>query len=187
MNQKRRSIKQIVYYPWMCLCTLQQVIMSITLILILVGMITEVVLRYVFSFPLLGIEEIICLVAFWLYFMGASYAAYEGTHIKSGILMSLPFMANVKARKRAWIDAGISLLTVVLSANLVRLGWLYFQWGLTKGEVSSAYHIPMVLSQASIFFSGILMSLYFGIELAGHVQRALTGKPQSLKDQIESK
>jgi len=129
----------------------------------------EVVLRYVLGSPLFGVEELICLIAMWLYFIGASYGAYERSHIKAE-LMHIWFK---KPRSYALIRAIGSLITFVLSIIMISWTYPYFIWGITKGETSQALLIPMVLSQSAIFVGAILMSLYFLTELIDYTLQSL--------------
>lgn len=133
----------------------------------------QVLLRYVFASPLFGIEEMVCLIAMWLYFIGASYGAYERSHIKAD-LMHLWFRTP---RSMAVINSLSSAVTVILAVVMVRWSYPYFVWGIKKGETSQALLLPMVLSQSAIFFGAILMCFYFLAEFADHLLEAIGKKP----------
>ena len=125
----------------------------------------EVMLRYVFGSPLFGVEEMVCLIAMWLYFIGASYGAYDRTHIKAE-LVHIWFKTQ---RSHALINSICSFITFILCVIMIKWSYPYFIWGLKKGETSQALLLPMVLSQSAIFFGAILMSLYFLVELADNI------------------
>ncbi len=129
----------------------------------------EVLLRYVFGSPLFGVEELVCLIAIWLYFIGASYGAYERSHIKAE-LVHLWFKTP---RSYALVRSLSSFITFVLSVIMVRWSYPYLVWGITKGETSQALLVPMVLSQSAIFFGAVLMSLYFLVELVDYILQSL--------------
>ena len=133
----------------------------------------EVVLRYVLGSPLFGVEELICLIAMWLYFIGATYGAYERSHIKAELI----HIWFKKPRTYALIKAISSLITFILSIIMISWTYPYFIWGITKGETSQALLIPMVLSQSAIFVGAILMSLYFFAELIDYVMQSLGKNP----------
>jgi len=135
----------------------------------------EVMLRYVFGSPLFGVEEMVCLIAMWLYFIGASYGAYDRTHIKAE-LIHLWFKTR---RSKAVVNSLSSLITLALSLIMIKWSYPYLIWGIKKGETSQALLLPMVLSQSAIFFGAVLMSLYFLVELVDHILETLGKAPLS--------
>ncbi len=137
----------------------------------------EVLLRYVFGSPLFGVEELVCLIAMWLYFIGASYGAYERTHIKAE-LVHLWFKTQ---RSHAFINSLSSSITLILSVIMIKWSYPYFIWGIKRGETSQALLLPMVLSQSAVFFGAILMALYFLVELVDNILESL-GKATVFKD-----
>jgi TRAP-type C4-dicarboxylate transport system permease small subunit len=137
----------------------------------------EVMLRYVFGSPLFGVEEMVTLIAMWLYFLGASYGAYERSHIKAE-LVHLWFK---EPKSLARVNTFSSLITTVLSLIMVSWSYPYFVWGIEKGETSQALLLPMVLSQSAIFLGAILMSIYFIAELVDNILESF-GKPPFFKN-----
>lgn len=154
---------------WNGLIHLQKLFMVIAGVVITILVFVEVLLRYIFGSPLFGVEELICLIAMWLYFIGASYGAYERSHIKAELI----HMWFKSPRSYALVRSLSSLITFVLSIIMISWTYPYFIWGITKGETSQALLLPMVLSQSAIFFSAILMSLYFFVELIDYILRSL--------------
>ncbi len=133
----------------------------------------EVFLRYVMGSPLFGIEELILFIGMWLYFMGASYGAYERTHIKAELIDIW-----CKDKKTLTILRTIaSAITVVLSLVLVSWTYPYFSWELAKGGTSQALLLPKVWCQSAIFFGTFLMAIYFITELIDNVLLCM-GKEQ---------
>lgn len=55
-------------------------------ILLAVLMFIQVVLRYGFNSPFVGIEEMALLFGAWIYFPGMAYVSRQGEHIHGGIL-----------------------------------------------------------------------------------------------------
>jgi len=154
---------------WNGLIHFQKLFMVVAGCLITVLVFVEVLLRYVFGSPLFGVEELICLIAMWLYFIGASYGAYERSHIKAELI----HIWFKRPRSYALVRAISSLITFVLSIIMISWTYPYFIWGITKGETSQALLLPMVLSQSAIFFSAISMSLYFFVELIDYILQSL--------------
>ena len=162
-------MRRIGLIVWNGLLYGQKLLMIAAGCIVTVLVFVEVMLRYVFGSPLFGVEEMVCLIAMWLYFIGASYGAYERTHIKAE-LIHLWFKTK---RSNAVVNSFSSLITLILSIIMIKWSYPYLIWGIKKGETSQALLLPMVLSQSAIFFGAILMSLYFLVELVDHILESL--------------
>lgn len=158
-------MKKIALIVWNGLLFLQQWFMIVAGCVVTALVFIEVMLRYVFGSPLFGVEEMVCLIAMWLYFIGASYGAYDRTHIKAE-LVHLWFKTQ---RSHAFINSVCSFITFILCIIMIKWSYPYFIWGIQKGETSQALLLPMVLSQSAIFFGSILMALYFLVELVDNI------------------
>jgi len=133
----------------------------------------EVFLRYVLGSPLFGIEELILFIGMWLYFMGASYGAFERTHIKAELI-------NIWCKDEKSLNilrTLASAITVALSVILVSWAYPYFIWELVRGGTSQALLLPKVICQSAVFFGSLLMSIYFIAELVDNILLCL-GKEQ---------
>lgn len=166
---------------WNGLLSLQKGFIIIAGCIVAVLIFIEVMLRYVFGSPLFGVEEMVTLIAMWLYFLGASYGAYERSHIKAE-LVHLWFKTP---RSLACVKSIASLITVILSLIMVSWSYPYFIWGIKEGETSQALLLPMVLSQSAVFFGAILMSIYFVAELVDNILETL-GKAPFFKNLAET-
>ncbi|HON34043.1 MAG TPA: TRAP transporter small permease subunit [Synergistales bacterium] len=158
---------------WRVLATLQKIIMIVTSISILALVLIQVLLRYVFVKPLMGVEELATMVGFWLYFMGASWGTADRSHIKADLMQA----AVKDPRKLIWVKVAISAACVILSAMMIYWGWGYTVWGYTKRQLSPTLMIPMIYSQVSIFVGAILMFFYFCVELADYSLQAVGRLP----------
>lgn len=151
---------------WQGLDRLQQIVLIATSLFISVFMFVEVMLRYVFHKPIMGIEEILPLGAFWLYFIGASYGSYKRTHIKAEVVEMM-----VKNPRRVAVTRAVaSFIAFGVSLYLCKWGFDFFVYGLTEGQFSATLFIPMVYSQSAVFFGLMLMTFYFLIELIDRVR-----------------
>jgi TRAP-type C4-dicarboxylate transport system permease small subunit len=153
---------------WQGMDRLQQVVLIATSLFISVFMFVEVVLRYVLNKPLMGIEEIVPLGAFWLYFIGASYGSFKRTHIKAEVVEMMAKNPRVVAISRVVASA----VSFGLSLFLCKWGLDFFIYGLTEGQRSATVFIPMIYSQSAIFFGLVLMTFYFLIEMVDRVRAA---------------
>ena len=158
-------MKTVGTIVWKGLLYFQRAFMIVAGCAVAVLVFVEVMLRYVFGSPLFGVEEMVCMVAMWLYFMGASYGAFERSHIKADVA-HLWFHTS---RSRTVITTISSFITVVLAVIMVSWTLPYFIWGLKEGETSQALLLPMVWSQSALFFGAIMMTLYFLAEFIDHL------------------
>lgn len=125
------------------------------------------ILRYVFDSNLYGVDEIILLFAFWLYFFGSVYGSYENSHIKADIVTV--YVKNIRVKDFITLIAQ----AVVIMVNLVFVfwAWEYFMWGLERMPHSTALRIPLVIPQSAIFFGLVLMAVYHIVYFAVNVYR----------------
>ena len=140
---------------WKLLVSIQKWLMIASSIFVVLIMCAVVVLRYVFRSDLYGIEEIVIIAAFWLYFMGSSYGVYDKSHVKADIL---PQMMSKKSQ---------AFLSVVIRLTVSALCILFTYWSIDMISHSLKYmprttglRIPIVVSQFSIFVGYFLMSIY---------------------------
>jgi TRAP-type C4-dicarboxylate transport system permease small subunit len=136
---------------------LQKGIMIVCSIVVAVGISIAAVLRYVFRTDLYGSEEIIVIFAYWLYFAGGAFGAYERSHITADVVSV--YVKN--PRLKAALACFSSLCTFGLSTLFAWWGWHMFAWGLEKGGATPVWRIPLVIPQSAIFFGLVLMSVYF--------------------------
>ncbi len=126
----------------------------------LILMLCQIFLRYIAKRPLMGVEEITCMIAFWAYFMGAVHGSYEGSHVKAQItqvLIKNRYVLNI-------VNAITSFITVLIACYVSVWGYEYFIWGVQRGETSPFMLIPRVYSQSAISFGLVLMAFYFIVE-----------------------
>jgi TRAP-type C4-dicarboxylate transport system permease small subunit len=121
----------------------------------------QVLLRYVFKAPLMGIEEILLFPTVWLYFIGAINASSERTQIVARVLEVF-----VKKEKTIFF---IRMLASVLSFVIIL--WLnywaydFLKYSLRMQKVSATLYIPLIYSEAAVFIGMIVMTFYTAIEI----------------------
>ncbi len=140
---------------WKLLLNLQKTLLVLSSCFVVLIMCVAVVLRYVFKSDLFGIEEIVVIAAFWLYFMGSSYGVYEKSHVKADIV---PQMLPPRAR---------AFLSVLVNLTIASLCILYTVWAVDMIRYSfiwmprtTGLRIPIFISQTSVLVGYALMSLY---------------------------
>ncbi|SDX89161.1 TRAP-type C4-dicarboxylate transport system, small permease component [Acetomicrobium thermoterrenum DSM 13490] len=140
---------------WKFLVKIQEWILTLASIFVVLIMCVEVFLRYVVKSDLFGLEEIVVIAAFWLYFMGSSYGVYEKSHVKADIIPQM-----LKPGQRAF-------LSVLIHFTMAALCILYSAWAVEMVHYSIVWmprttglRIPIFISQTSILAGYVLMSLY---------------------------
>ena len=124
--------------------------------------------RYVLHMDLYGFEEWIKIFAFWLYFMGAGFGAYAGTHVSADLVQSYlkdGTLKNLLIFIRTVITLGVTLL-------FTWYGWDFFWFGF-RGPLGTgvaipktvAWRIPMWTAYISIFLGLLSMSWYFARDM----------------------
>jgi TRAP-type C4-dicarboxylate transport system permease small subunit len=166
-------MKKLARIIWYGLIFLQKTIMVIGGCVIAILIFVEVFLRYVLASPLFGVEELILFIAMWMYFLGASYGAYERTHIQAELLHL--WFKNKRSYTR--VKSVACVITVFLSITMIKWSYPYFIWGITRGAKSQALLLPMVISQSAVFIGSILMSIYFTAELIDYLLQGMGRKP----------
>ena len=136
-------------------------VMAMTLAVI-ISMAT--VMRYILEMDLYGYEEWIKIFAFWLYFMGAAYGAYAGSHVSADLVQSYVregFIKRVLLFTKTVITLGVTLL-------FTWYGWDFFYFGF-MGPLGTgvaipktvAWRIPLWTGYLPIFIGLVFMSYYF--------------------------
>jgi TRAP-type C4-dicarboxylate transport system permease small subunit len=167
------GVRRVLLALWGFLDVAQQVVMVSTSVAIVILILVQVSLRYIFMLPLMGVEELACLFGFWLYFTGASNGARERNHIKADLLNV--FIKNERLLFR--VKTFASLILIVLAAIFVQWTVEYFLWSTKSWERSPALSIPMVYAQASLMVNAILMFTYFFIEFIDYARQAVGYPP----------
>ena len=122
------------------------------------------IMRYIFEMDLYGYEEWIKIFAFWLYFMGAGYGAFAGTHVSADLVQSY---VKEGFNKRFLIFTK-TVITLCVTLLFTKYGWDYLIFGflgpLGTGVAlprTVAWRIPLWTAYVSIFIGLASMSYYF--------------------------
>lgn len=141
---------------WKRLATAQRFIMITASVLAVVLVFVGVIMRYVLKKDFYGAEEIITVVAMWLYYIAGVYATYKKDHIKADIMHT--FVSNKRAL--ALIDILVGMITSVVLACFAVWGVQFTLWGLQRGALTPALKIPLTISQIPLTIGFILMFFY---------------------------
>jgi TRAP-type C4-dicarboxylate transport system permease small subunit len=137
------------------------VVNSLLMTLLITG---AAVCRYVLKINFIGYDEIAVLIAFWLYFMGSAYGAYNNSHVTADIVNAY-FPDNFARRV---LQVLRWLVTCVACGLFVYYGFDYFKFSFagplgnyTFKPTSMIWRIPIWTSHAGIFAGLIFMEIYF--------------------------
>jgi len=120
--------------------------------------------RYIFKTNFYGYEEIAVLVAFWLYFMGAAYGAYNNTHVSADVVDAY----FPPGRTKRFLTFVRWLITVCVCGLFAFYGYGFFEFGFVGPlgnfqflPTSMVWRIPLWTSYSAIFAGLIFMEIYF--------------------------
>ena len=130
-------------------------ITSASFVVLAVG--CSAIMRYFVRRDIYGVEELITIAAFWMYFAGAVYATKTRQQISAE--MFTMFTKNAK------VLYGIALaqrsITLLLCLIYAWWGWEFISWSVTGGGRTTLWQIPLYVGQSAVFLGLICMLVYF--------------------------
>lgn len=133
-----------------------RITLSFLMITVTVMIFIQVLLRYVFRAPLMGIEELLVFPAIWLYFLGGANASREGTQIVARVLEVF-----MKSKKKVFLVRTIgSSLGFIVSSWLGWWSYDYLRYCLRVSKESPTLYVPMIYVESAVFVGTILMAIY---------------------------
>ena len=135
-------------------------------------MVFQIVLRYVFVTPFLGIEEVTVLLGLWIYFLGLVHVTRTRQHIGSGVVRL--FLENKAALKA--LEFFKLALCALASGVFLYFSVLYWLKTAASGRSSTYLSWPTTVWIASMVFGFALATLLFLV----HLWRALSGPDTAL-------
>jgi len=120
--------------------------------------------RYVFKINFVGFEEIAILIACWLYFAGAAYAAFNNTHIAVSVVDSYlqdSFTKRLLIFIRWLITASVCGLFTYYAYDFFAFGFFGPLGNFRFQPTSQLWRIPLWTSYLAVFVGFIFMEVYF--------------------------
>ena len=118
----------------------------------------QVLMRYVFELPVMGLDELVVYPTLWLYLLGSVNAAREDTQIKANVLDV--FLKSDRSRLIVRVIA--DLMSVIVSCWLTYWAWDYFLYAKRVWKESPTLYIPTFWAECSLFVGLALMTGYSG-------------------------
>ena len=133
------------------------VIMVTTAAFVVLAVGSSAIMRYFIRRDIYGVEELITIAAFWMYFAGAVYATKTRQQISAE--MFTVFTKNPK------ILYGVALaqrsITLLLCLIYTWWGWEFIFWSVTGGGRTTLWQIPLYVGQSAVFLGLVCMLIYF--------------------------
>lgn len=136
----------------------------------------QVIMRYIFEIPVMGLEEVLVYPTLWLYFLGSVNASREDTQIKANVLDVFLKTDRAKLIVRLIAD----LMAIVVSAWLTYWAWDYFRYALRVWKESPTLYIPTFYAECAFFIGLVLMTIYALWHLIGNIKKLITS-PKSVQ------
>lgn len=130
----------------------------------------QVVMRYVFEIPIMGLEEVLVFPTLWLYFLGSVNASREDTQIKANVLDVFLKTDRSKLTVRVIADA----LSLITCSWLTWWAWDYFRYALRVWKESPTLYIPTFYAECAMFIGMSFMTFYVVYYLFKNFKRLLS-------------
>ena len=156
---------------WDFLLVIERAIMIIASIGVVLLIFISVIMRYLLESSFNGMEELIILVAFWIYFIGASYGSYEGSQITADILSV--FIKKEKSKQFVALLRDLITTAILIGACYCAIELMVYT--LESGAVTSVLKLPMMVVYTPIIV-GIFLMTFYTVAHAVNDVLLLTGK-----------
>lgn len=113
----------------------------------------QVILRYVFQHPLLGMEEIAIMAVLWLWFLAIALATQRGFHISGGLPITRQSIRDIMEVVYPFVCLSVSLVFGYLC-------YLYCVWVIEAKVISGGLRLPWILSVSGAFLGLVLNTVY---------------------------
>ena len=142
-------------------------------------MVFQIIMRYVFTMPFLGFEEVTVLLGLWIYFLGLVHVTRTREHISSGVLQ---LFVQSKAAHKA---LEIFKLVLCAASSLIFLYFAAQYWIKTAASGRSSTYLswPMTIWITSMVVGFALATVLFAM----HLWRLASGaeEPPERRHEVE--
>jgi TRAP-type C4-dicarboxylate transport system permease small subunit len=150
-----------------------QILLTTLICTVALGQFVQVITRYVFQTPVMGLEETMLYPMFWLYVLGAVNASRENSHIRANVLEI--FLETERAR-RVLACVG-EVLSLIVGLWLLSWVWDFTRYSWRVWRESPTLYIPVFYADIALLLGMVLMMVWSALHLASHL-RALAGGSQ---------
>ena len=142
-------------HGWDWALKIQRLLAAISRVIVVFELGIVVVCRYIFKINVLGYDEIILVGAYWMYFIGSSYATWEESHVAADILAL--FVSDKAKLKLSFFS---KLVQVLVGIPMVYLSFDLVRWDVIIDPRTIDWGIPYLIPHMGIFVGFIMMLFY---------------------------
>ena len=144
------------FFLWKWLLSIERFVMIFCSIAVVLTICGVVVTRYFLKINFAGSDELLVILALWLYFVGGLYGSYEDCHIKADV-------SSVFVHKESTlriVHVIIKLISLFVSAWLALWAFKYLDLCLMLGGKTLVYKLPMMCSRGALVVGYTLPVIY---------------------------
>ncbi|MBO7910465.1 TRAP transporter small permease subunit [Vibrio sp. G41H] len=139
----------------------------------------QVVTRYIFEVPIMGLEESMVIPTIWLYMLGAVNASREDSQIRANVLEIF-----IKSERGHTILALVGeVISFIISSWLTYWAWDYVKYAWRVWKESPTLYIPTFYHECSVFIGLLLITLFIAIHIIKLVNQLRT--PSSFVNKVK--
>ncbi|MDA0144162.1 MULTISPECIES: TRAP transporter small permease [Vibrio] len=139
----------------------------------------QVVTRYIFEVPIMGLEESMVIPTIWLYMLGAVNASREDSQIRANVLEIF-----IKSERGYTILALVGeIISFIISSWLTYWAWDYVKYAWRVWKESPTLYIPTFYHECSVFIGLLLITLFIAIHIVKLVNQLRT--PSSFVNKVK--
>ncbi|MFA0887762.1 MAG: TRAP transporter small permease [Synergistales bacterium] len=125
----------------------------------------QVLMRYVFRSPLMGIEELCYFPSTWLYLFAAVYASSEKSQLYARVLEIF-----IKDKKKVYLlRAFAAVVSTGILMWLTYWGYDLLKYSLRVEKLTDTLFIRWTLAEGSVFVSFAMMLFYTVVEIVDYI------------------
>ena len=140
------------------------------------GQFLQVMTRYVFEVPVMGLEESLLYPTLWLYVMGAVNASRENTHIRANVL---EIFIKTERQKNLLAVVG-EVLSLIVGCWLTYWAWDFTKYSMRVWRESPTLYLPTFYVDVALVIGMTLMMVFTAFHLWGHIRDLITEKEEAL-------
>jgi len=151
-------------------------IAKITLALLLLSIaglqFIQVITRYVFEIPMMGLQDILIYPVIWLYILGSVNASREDTQIRANVLEIFLHAERAKQLQLAIAD----LISLAIGLWLTYWAWNFAEYSFLVGKESPILYIPTFYADVALFIGLSLMCLFTSVNILKRLKGVFSTK-----------
>jgi TRAP-type C4-dicarboxylate transport system permease small subunit len=142
----------------------------------------QVITRYVFQSPVMGLEEMALIPTIWLYILGSVNASREDTQIRANVIEI--FLSTDKAKLVLHLIS--DLISIIISFWLTWWAWRYFAYSMRVWKETSTLYLPTFIYESALFIGLALMTLFTINHLYRNFMTLIKNHPKQDNDVLTS-